>query len=37
MAPKVAQIIAEEKGYDAAWIEEELADFEKTVNKYILK
>lgn len=37
MAPKVAQIIAEEKGYNAAWVEEELADFEKTVNKYILK
>lgn len=37
MGPKVAQIIAEEKGYDTAWIQEELTDFEKTVNKYILK
>jgi glycerol-3-phosphate dehydrogenase len=37
MAPKVAQIIAEESGKDADWVSEELSDFEKTVNKYILK
>lgn len=37
MAPNVANIIAKEKNYTAAWIEEELEDFEKTVKKYILK
>ena len=37
MAPKVAEIMAQELGYDETWITEELADFEKLGNKYILK
>jgi len=37
MAPKVATIMAQELGNDKDWIEEELNDFEKVGNKYILK
>lgn len=37
MAPKVADILALELNKDAEWIENELADFNKTANKYILK
>ncbi len=37
MAPKVAEILAKELGKDEAWIKNELKDFNKTANKYILK
>jgi glycerol-3-phosphate dehydrogenase len=37
MAPKVAQIMARELDKDQKWIDQELADFDKLVNKYILK
>jgi glycerol-3-phosphate dehydrogenase len=37
MAPKVAVLMAKELGKDESWIENELSDFEKLANKYILK
>jgi glycerol-3-phosphate dehydrogenase len=37
MAPKVAALMANELGKDESWIENELSDFEKLANKYILK
>lgn len=37
MAPKVAQLMAEEMGKDEKWMAQELEDFEKLANKYILK
>ncbi|WP_373521577.1 glycerol-3-phosphate dehydrogenase/oxidase [Aquiflexum sp.] len=36
MGPKAAKIMAEEMGQDDAWIADELEEFEKTVNKYII-
>jgi len=37
MAPKVAEIMAEELGMDQNWKENELKEFNKTANKYIIK
>jgi glycerol-3-phosphate dehydrogenase len=37
MAPKVAELMAQELGKDEKWITQELEDFEKLANKYILK
>ncbi|MFN3800992.1 FAD-dependent oxidoreductase [Belliella pelovolcani] len=37
IAPKVAQLMAKMFGKNEDWINEELSDFEKTANKYILK
>lgn len=37
MAPKVAEIMAHHFGNDKNWITDELEDFEKVGNKYILK
>ena len=37
MAPKVAEIMAEELGMDQNWMEDELKEFKKTANKYIIK
>ncbi|MCH6198109.1 glycerol-3-phosphate dehydrogenase/oxidase [Aquiflexum sp. LQ15W] len=37
MAPKVAEIMAKELGMDQNWIEDELKEFKKTANKYIIK
>lgn len=37
MAPTVAALMAQELGKDEKWIENELQDFEKLANKYILK
>ena len=37
MAPKVAQLMAEEMGKGDKWVETELEDFEKLAKKYILK
>lgn len=37
MAPKVAELMAKELEKDGSWIENELSDFEKLANKYILK
>ncbi|SIS92692.1 glycerol-3-phosphate dehydrogenase/oxidase [Belliella pelovolcani] len=37
IAPKVAQLMAKMFGENEDWINEELSDFEKTANKYILK
>ena len=37
MAPKVAELMARELGKDESWIENELSDFDKLANKYILK
>jgi glycerol-3-phosphate dehydrogenase len=36
MAPKVAQIMATELGENAAWIAEQIADFEKVAAKYTI-
>ncbi|WP_373492806.1 glycerol-3-phosphate dehydrogenase/oxidase [Aquiflexum sp.] len=36
MGPKAAKIMAKEMGQDEAWIADELEEFEKTVNKYII-
>jgi glycerol-3-phosphate dehydrogenase len=37
MAPKVAELMAQELGKDASWIQSEMEDFQKLANKYILK
>lgn len=37
MAPKVAEIMAQDLGMDQNWIEDELKEFKKTANKYIIK
>jgi glycerol-3-phosphate dehydrogenase len=37
MAPKVVEIMAKELGMDQNWIEDELKEFKKTANKYIIK
>ncbi|MCH7398658.1 glycerol-3-phosphate dehydrogenase/oxidase [Belliella sp. DSM 107340] len=37
MAPKVAEIMAQEFAKDEEWTNQEISDFEKTANKYILK
>jgi glycerol-3-phosphate dehydrogenase len=36
-APKVVKLMAEEMGKDEAWIKTELADFQKTAEKYLIK
>lgn len=36
-ANKVARLIASELGKDESWIQEELADFQKTAEKYVIK
>jgi glycerol-3-phosphate dehydrogenase len=36
-APKVAKLMAAEMGKDTDWVESELADFEKTASKYLIK
>lgn len=36
IAPKVAQIMADELGKDAKWISEQLSDFEKVADKYVI-
>jgi glycerol-3-phosphate dehydrogenase len=36
-APKVAKLMAEEMNQDANWVENELADFQKTASKYLIK
>jgi len=36
-APKVAEAMATEMGMNAAWVENELADFQKTASKYLIK
>ncbi|WP_075350233.1 glycerol-3-phosphate dehydrogenase/oxidase [Algoriphagus marinus] len=36
-APKVVKLMAEEMGKDQAWIAAELADFQKTAEKYLIK
>ena len=36
MAPKVAEIIAKERGLDEKWCEEQVADFTKIASNYIL-
>ena len=37
MAPKVAEIMAKELGMDQNWMDNELKEFTKTANKYIIK
>jgi glycerol-3-phosphate dehydrogenase len=37
MAPKVVEIMAQDLGMDQNWIEDELKEFKKTANKYIIK
>jgi glycerol-3-phosphate dehydrogenase len=37
MAPKVAEIMAEELGMDPNWRDNELKEFTKSANKYIIK
>jgi glycerol-3-phosphate dehydrogenase len=37
MAPKVAELMAQELGKDEKWMTEELEDFQKLAGKYILK
>jgi glycerol-3-phosphate dehydrogenase len=36
-APKVAETMATEMGMNAAWVENELVDFQKTASKYLIK
>jgi glycerol-3-phosphate dehydrogenase len=36
-APKVAKLMAAEIGEDTDWVESELAAFEKTASKYLIK
>ena len=36
-APKVVKLMAEEMGKDEAWIATELADFQNTASKYLIK
>jgi len=36
MAPKVAEIMAQEMGYDKAWEEQQINDYEKVTSNYIL-
>jgi len=36
MAPKVAEIMAQELGYDKVWKEQQISDYEKVTSNYIL-
>ena len=36
MAPRVAQIVAEELGYDAAWQQAQISEYQQLVKGYIL-
>jgi glycerol-3-phosphate dehydrogenase len=37
IAPKVAEIMAAERGKDRLWIEEQIADFTRTANNYLVR
>jgi glycerol-3-phosphate dehydrogenase len=37
MAPKVAEIMAREQGKSSTWIAEQIAEFEETARKYLIK